>query len=154
MADEAQVQQGAQEQEQQAAGEVQVPEQGVWYATGKRKTAVARVWIKPGTGRIIVNGKGLLEYIERPQWEDYVLEPLKVVGLLGKIDVKAKVHGGGKAGQAGAIRHGIARALVEMNPELRPPLKQRGLLTRDPRMKERKHAGKRSARRAKQFSKR
>ena len=126
----------------------------VYYATGKRKNAVARVWIKPGTGRVIVNGKPLVEYLERPALESWVLQPLEVAGKLGQVDVKAKVHGGGKTGQAGAVRHGIARALVEMYPNLRPLLSQYRMLTRDPRMKERKHAGFRSARRGKQFSKR
>ncbi|MBC7289532.1 MAG: 30S ribosomal protein S9 [Armatimonadetes bacterium] len=128
--------------------------QQVFYATGKRKNAVARVWIKPGTGRVLVNGLELREYLERPQLEAWVLQPIEVAGKTGQVDVKAKVCGGGKAGQAGAIRHGIARALVEMDPALRPILSQYRMLTRDPRMKERKHAGFRSARRGKQFSKR
>jgi small subunit ribosomal protein S9 len=125
-----------------------------YYATGKRKTAVARVWVMPGTGRVRVNGEELEEYIERPQLAAWVLQPLHAAGKIGQVDVKAKVHGGGKAGQAGAIRHGIARALVEMDATLRPVLAQYRMLTRDPRVKERKHAGFRSARRAKQFSKR
>ena len=125
-----------------------------FYATGKRKNAVARVWLMKGTGRVLVNGKPLTEYLERPQLEAWVLEPLEVAGKAGELDVKARVHGGGKHGQAGALRHGIARALCEMSPELRPVLGQRRMLTRDPRMKERKHAGFRSARRGKQFSKR
>lgn len=125
-----------------------------YYATGKRKNAVARVWIMPGSGRVLINGKPLDEYLERPQLETWVLQPLEVAGKLGQIDVKAKVHGGGKSGQAGAVRHGIAKALAEMDPSLRPTLAQYRMLTRDPRVKERKHAGFRSARRAKQFSKR
>ncbi len=124
------------------------------YATGKRKDAVARVWIAPGTGAVLVNGMGLTQYLERPQLEEWVLAPLAVVGKSGLVNIKAKVHGGGKTGQAGALRHGIARALVELDPELRPVLGQHHMLTRDPRVKERKHAGFRSARRAKQFSKR
>lgn len=125
-----------------------------YYATGKRKNAVARVWIMPGSGRVLINGKPLDEYLERPQLETWVLQPLEVAGKLGQIDVKAKVHGGGKSGQAGAVRHGIAKALAEMDPSLRSTLAQYRMLTRDPRVKERKHAGFRSARRAKQFSKR
>lgn len=125
-----------------------------YYATGKRKNAVARVWIMPGTGRVLVNGKELSEYLERPQLTEWVLQPLHAAQRLGQVDVKAKVHGGGKAGQAGALRHGIARALVAMDESLRPSLAQYRMLTRDPRVKERKHAGFRSARRGKQFSKR
>ncbi|MCD6351981.1 MAG: 30S ribosomal protein S9 [Armatimonadetes bacterium] len=125
-----------------------------FYATGKRKDAVARVWITPGTGRVLVNGKTLEEYFERPQLALWILQPLQVAEKLGAVDVKAKVRGGGKTGQAGALRHGIARALVEMDETLRPRLSQYRMLTRDPRVKERKHAGFRSARRGKQFSKR
>lgn len=124
------------------------------YATGKRKDAVARVWIAPGPGNVLVNGMGLTEYLERPQLEQWVLAPLTVVGKTGQVNIKAKVSGGGKTGQAGALRHGIARALVDMDPGLRSLLGQHHMLTRDPRVKERKHAGFRSARRAKQFSKR
>jgi len=125
-----------------------------YYATGKRKNAVARVWIMPGTGRVLVNGRDLDEYLERPQLTEWVLQPLHAAQKFGQVDVKAKVHGGGKAGQAGALRHGIARALVAMDESLRPALAQYRMLTRDPRVKERKHAGFRSARRGKQFSKR
>ena len=125
-----------------------------YYATGKRKNAVARVWIASGTCRVLVNGKELSEYLERPQLAAWVLHPLHAAEKFGQVDVKATVHGGGKAGQAGALRHGIARALVEMDASLRPVLAQYRMLTRDPRVKERKHAGFRSARRAKQFSKR
>ena len=124
------------------------------YATGKRKDAVARVWVSPGAGAVLVNGMGLTQYLERPTLEGWVLAPLAVAGKAGLVNIKAKVHGGGKTGQAGALRHGIARALVAMDPELRPALGQHHMLTRDPRVKERKHAGFRSARRAKQFSKR
>jgi small subunit ribosomal protein S9 len=125
-----------------------------YYATGKRKDAVARVWVRPGQGRVWINGLLLSEYLERPAMEAWVLQPLAIAGKLGQLDVKAKVAGGGKSGQAGAVRHGLARALVAMDPNLRPVLSAYRLLTRDPRVKERKHAGFRSARRGKQFSKR
>jgi small subunit ribosomal protein S9 len=125
-----------------------------YYATGKRKNAVARVWLLRGTGRIMVNGRPLGAYLERPQIEAWVLAPLAAAGRMGEFDVRARIHGGGKHGQAGALRHGIARALCEMDAGLRPVLGPLHMLTRDPRVKERKHAGFRSARRKKQFSKR
>ncbi len=124
------------------------------YATGKRKTAVARVWLSPGNGNVIVNKKPLDEYIERETSKMMVFQPLMLTGTYGKVDIHATVKGGGKSGQAGALRHGIAKALVEYNPEFREALKKAGLLTRDARVKERKKYGLRGARRACQFSKR
>lgn len=125
------------------------------YATGKRKTAVARVWIMPGTGQVIVNEKPFKEYFyDHIVAEDVIFAPFRVTGLLGKFDVKCTVEGGGKSAQAEAIRHGIARALVTYNPELKPVLKKAGFITRDPREKERKKYGLRGARRGQQYSKR
>ena len=126
-----------------------------FYATGKRKTAVARVWLVPGgAGKIAVNKKPYEEYFERVTALMVIRQPLELTQMLGKFDVMATVKGGGKSGQAEAIRHGIAKALVEYNPELRPILKKAGFLTRDARVKERKKYGLAGARRAFQFSKR
>ena len=126
-----------------------------FYATGKRKTAVARVWLIPGgSGKIIVNKKPYEEYFERETALMVIRQPLELTQMLGKFDVMATVKGGGKSGQAEAIRHGIAKALVEYNPELRPILKKAGFLTIDARVKERKKYGLAGARRAFQFSKR
>jgi len=122
--------------------------------TGRRKCAVARVQLVPGTGRIIVNGKSLSEYLNRPTLETLVRAPLKVAGVEDRYDVIVNVQGGGISGQAGAIRHGIARALCEIDPEFRGPLKKAGFLTRDPRVKERRKYGLKKARKAPQFSKR
>lgn len=108
----------------------------------------------PGTGRIIVNGKSLSEYLNRPTLETLVRAPLKVAGVEDRYDVIVNVQGGGISGQAGAIRHGIARALCEIDPEFRGPLKKAGFLTRDPRVKERRKYGLKKARKAPQFSKR
>lgn len=126
------------------------------YATGKRKTAVARVWIIPGgEGKVIVNDKPFTEYFkDHIVAEDVIYAPFRVTGLLGKFDVMCTVCGGGKSAQAEAIRHGIARALVNYNPELKPVLKKAGYITRDPREKERKKYGLRGARRGQQYSKR
>lgn len=123
-------------------------------ATGKRKTAVARVILKPGTGVITVNGRELNEYFPRPTLQMTAKESLEKVNSLDKVDVIAKVHGGGVAAQAGAVRHGIARALLEANADLRGELKRAGFLTRDARVKERKKAGLKKARKRPQFSKR
>ncbi|MFO7266160.1 MAG: 30S ribosomal protein S9 [Limnochordales bacterium] len=123
-------------------------------ATGRRKTAVARVRLVPGTGRIIVNGRDAVEYFGRPLVLKTLQQPLEVTDTLGKFDVSVNVCGGGITGQAEATRHGIARALLLVSEEYRKPLKQAGLLTRDPRMKERKKYGLKKARRAPQFSKR
>lgn len=124
------------------------------YATGRRKNATAKVWLTPGKGDIIVNDRPASEYLGRKTLEMLIRKPLEVVDAAGKFDVKATVLGGGISGQAGAIRHGISKALVEADPELRPTLRRLGYLTRDPRAKERKKYGRKRARRGFQFSKR
>lgn len=123
-------------------------------ATGKRKTAVARVRILPGTGIIIVNGKQANEYFDRSAHLIQARSPLVETGTEGRYDVVARIHGGGKSGQAGALKHGIARALVEADPNLRSEVKKAGYLSRDARMVERKKAGLKKARKRPQFSKR
>jgi small subunit ribosomal protein S9 len=123
-------------------------------ATGKRKTAVARVILKPGTGVYMVNGKTLEVFFPRPTLERVIRQPLETVGYEARMDVIAKLHGGGVSAQAGALRHGISRALIDADPNLRGELKRRGFLTRDPRVKERKKAGLKKARKRPQFSKR
>ena len=123
-------------------------------ATGKRKTAVARVILKPGTGVYLVNGKTLEVFFPRPTLERVIRQPLETVGYEARMDVVATLHGGGVSSQAGALRHGISRALIEADPNLRGELKRRGFLTRDPRVKERKKAGLKKARKRPQFSKR
>ncbi len=125
-----------------------------YYATGRRKTSVAKVWLSPGNGKIIVNDKSMEEYFPLETLRIIVKQPLTLTETLNKYDVIAKVQGGGLSGQAGAVRHGIARALVLADPTLRPVLKKAGFLTRDPRMVERKKYGLKKARRAPQFSKR
>jgi small subunit ribosomal protein S9 len=125
-----------------------------YFGTGKRKTSVARVILRPGDGKTWVNGKTLEEYFPRLLHRSLVIAPLKTAGLEGQYDLRVRVHGGGPSGQAGAVRHGIARALVEVNPDLRVPLKRQGYLTRDARQVERKKAGLHKARKAPQFSKR
>jgi small subunit ribosomal protein S9 len=122
--------------------------------TGKRKTSVARVILRPGDGATWVNGRTIEEYFPRSVWRSLATAPLRTAGLDGQYDLRVRVHGGGLSGQAGAVRHGIARALVEANPELRVPLKREGYLTRDARQVERKKAGLHKARKAPQFSKR
>jgi small subunit ribosomal protein S9 len=124
------------------------------YGTGRRKDAVARVWVKPGTGVITINGLSPADYLTREKLVQEIMQPLVAMGQVEVLDVTAYVKGGGKSGQAGALRHGISKALVEADVENRGVLGPLGLLTRDPRAKERKHAGFRRARRAKQFSKR
>lgn len=124
------------------------------YATGRRKNAVARVWIKPGSGRITVNGKDEAVYFARPVLRMIVRQPLIAAGRDGQFDIMVLVDGGGLSGQAGAVRHGISRALVAYEPALRAALKPGGFLTRDPRAVERKKYGKPKARRSFQFSKR
>lgn len=124
------------------------------YATGRRKEAVARVWVTPGSGKIAVNARGLEEYFPLQTLQALVTQPLRIAGATGKYDVEATVQGGGVSGQAGAVRHGIARALSRADAEFRAPLKKAGLLTRDPRMKERRKYGLKKARKAPQFSKR
>ena len=125
-----------------------------YLGTGKRKTSVARVILRPGDGKTWINGRTLDEYFPRASHRTLVLSPLGVVEAEGTYDLRVRVHGGGVSGQAGAIRHGIARALVEADPELRVPLKRQGFLTRDARQVERKKAGLHKARKAPQFSKR
>ena len=125
-----------------------------YLGTGKRKTSVARVILRPGDGATWVNGKTIEEYFPRMVHRMLATAPLKTAGLDGQYDLRVRVHGGGLTGQAGAVRHGIARALVEANPELRVPLKREGYLTRDARQVERKKAGLHKARKAPQFSKR
>ena len=124
------------------------------YATGKRKNAVARVWLKPGSGRILVNDKDYSEYFGRPVLQLIIRQPILIVDRHGQYDVMATVSGGGLSGQAGALRHGISKALTYYEPGLRPVLKRNGFLTRDARVVERKKYGKRKARRSFQFSKR
>ena len=125
------------------------------YGTGRRKSSVARVHLFPnGTGSITINGRDIDDYFGLDTLKLIVRQPLDTTDLLGKVDIVATVTGGGVTGQAGAIRHGISRALLEMNAEYRPALKAAGFLTRDPRMKERKKYGLKAARRAPQFSKR
>ena len=123
-------------------------------ATGKRKTAVARVTLKPGTGKYTINGKDVDLYFPRATLQRVLRQPLEVVALEEKVDVIAAIHGGGVAAQAGALRHGVSRALLEADPQLRAELKRRGFLTRDARVKERKKAGLKKARKRPQFSKR
>ena len=123
-------------------------------ATGKRKTAVARVTLKPGTGEYVINGKSLDVFFPRPTLQRNIRQPLETVGYEERMDVVAKLHGGGVSAQAGALRHGISRALLEADPNLRGELKRRGFLTRDARAKERKKAGLKKARKRPQFSKR
>jgi small subunit ribosomal protein S9 len=123
-------------------------------ATGKRKSSIARVTILPGNGKIIVNKRDLEEFFPRPLHQTMVKQPLVVSGYEGNVDVRVRVHGGGISGQAGAVRHGVARALTEIDSELRGDLKRRGFLTRDARVKERRKAGLKKARKRPQFSKR
>lgn len=125
-----------------------------YYGTGRRKTAVARVRLVPGTGNIIINDRPLDEYFSYDTLRVLVKRPLEITETHGKFDVIAKVEGGGFTGQAGAVRHGISRALLKVDEELKPVLKKAGFLTRDPRMKERKKYGLKKARKAPQFSKR
>lgn len=144
----------------EAAVEVVAPREpvrdalGRAYATGKRKDAVARVWIKPGSGKVTVNGKDQDVYFARPVLQMILRQPFTVAGVEGEFDVVATVKGGGLSGQAGAVKHGISKALQLYTPELRGALKAAGFLTRDSRVVERKKFGKRKARRSFQFSKR
>ena len=126
----------------------------IHYATGRRKTSSARVYLSKGKGKILVNNRELSQYFGRQVAQMLVMQPLKLTELEEKIDIKAMVKGGGSFGQAGAIRHGISRALIEFDEELRPQLKKAGLLTRDSRRVERKKPGLVKARKSKQFSKR
>ena len=125
-----------------------------YYGTGRRKSSIARVYLVPGTGKITINKRDIEEYLNRETLKTIVRQPLVLTETTDKFDVLVNVHGGGFTGQAGAIRHGIARALLEIDSEYRTALKKAGFLTRDPRMKERKKYGLKKARRAPQFSKR
>jgi len=125
-----------------------------YYATGKRKTSIARVWMKPGSGEITINKRSMEEFFGRETSKMVVRQPLELTENEGKFDISVNVSGGGASGQAGAIKHGITRVLLEMNPELRGVLKKAGFITRDSRIKERKKYGKAGARRSFQFSKR
>lgn len=124
------------------------------HAVGKRKTAVARVWMKSGTGVITINKRSMEEFLTRESDRIFIKKPLELTGTLGKYDFYINVKGGGISGQAGAIRHGISKALEILNPEFRLPLKKAGMLTRDPRVKERKKYGQPGARKRFQYSKR
>ncbi len=128
--------------------------QGRAYATGKRKNAIARVWIRPGTGKINVNGRDVAVYFARPVLRMIIQQPLNVAKRAGQYDLTVTVAGGGLSGQAGAVRHGLSKALTHYEPDLRTALKREGFLTRDSRVVERKKYGKRKARRSFQFSKR
>ena len=134
--------------------ERKVDAQGRAYATGKRKSAIARVWIKPGTGKITVNGKTGSAYFARPVLQMMISQPLEITNLLGRFDVWCTVKGGGLSGQAGALKHGMSKALFAFDPVLRTPLKQAGFITRDSRVVERKKYGQPKARKRFQFSKR
>jgi small subunit ribosomal protein S9 len=137
-----------------AAPEPKIDKDGRAYATGKRKNAIARVWIKPGRGRITINGRDQEAYFARPVLRMMIAQPLQVSDRLGQFDVDATVEGSGLSGQAGAVRHGISKALTYYEPSLRAVLKPHGFLTRDSRVVERKKYGRAKARRSFQFSKR
>jgi small subunit ribosomal protein S9 len=145
---------GTQAAEDAAPREPKIDAQGRSYATGKRKNAIARVWIKPGKGKITINGRDQEIYFARPVLRMMIAQPLELTDRAGQFDVEVTVEGSGLSGQAGAIRHGISRALTYYEPGLRAVLKPHGLLTRDPRVVERKKYGRAKARRSFQFSKR
>ena len=125
-----------------------------YYATGKRKESIAKVWLKPGAGKITVNEKDYKEYFPRDTLVTMINEPLNITGTMSSYDIVATILGGGVSGQAEALRHGISKALLEVNPDFRTMLKKEGFLTRDPRVKERKKYGLKKARKRPQFSKR
>ena len=125
-----------------------------FYSTGRRKTSIARVWLLPGEGRVLINKKDADEYLGRETLKMVIMQPFEVTGTMGRFDVKVNVNGGGVSGQAGAIKHGISRALTKVSEEFRKPLKKAGYLTRDAREVERKKYGQRGARARFQFSKR
>ncbi len=131
-----------------------VAERSYFYATGRRKTAVARVRLIPGGSEFVVNGKPLATYFPRLALQEAATEPLRAVSTEGRYGVMVKVLGGGVSGQAGAVSHGLARALIQSSPDLKPTLRKAGLVTRDPRVKERKKAGLKRARKAPQYTKR
>jgi small subunit ribosomal protein S9 len=128
--------------------------QSLHHGVGKRKTSVARVWMRPGEGKITINKRPVSDYLVRESDRMLVRQPLEITETLDKYDIQVNVRGGGLSGQAGAIRHGISRALIDINPDFRLPLKQNDLLTRDSRMKERKKYGQPGARKRFQYSKR
>lgn len=138
----------------EATNEPKIDDRGRSYATGRRKDAVARVWIKPGPGKMVINGREIETYFARPTQQMMIKQPFEVAGRANQYDVICTVSGGGLSGQAGAVRHGISRALVAYEPALRPTLKKGGFLTRDSRTVERKKYGRAKARRSFQFSKR
>ncbi len=125
-----------------------------FYATGKRKNAIARVWLKAGTGQIVINKKAMGDYFGRQTSRMVIMQPFELTQTVGRFDVMVSVHGGGHSGQAGAVKHGLSKALLEYDPALRSVLKSAGFLTRDSRIKERKKYGRRKARASFQFSKR
>jgi small subunit ribosomal protein S9 len=125
-----------------------------YYGTGRRKTSVARVYLRPGNGAVVINRRGFETYFPNETLQMIINQPLKLTETFGKFDILVNVDGGGPAGQAGAVRHGITRALLEYNPDYRTTLKKAGLVTRDPRKKERKKYGQKGARKRFQFSKR
>ena len=129
-------------------------QENTYYATGRRKTAIARTWIKPGSGEIVINNRPVEEYFPIEIIRADMIQPFKITNTVGSYDVKATVGGGGIAGQADAVRHGITRALVAVNPDFRTTLKRAGFIKRDPRVKERKKYGQKGARARFQFSKR
>ena len=129
-------------------------QENTYYATGRRKTAIARTWIKPGSGEIVINNRQVEEYFPIETIRTDMIQPFKITNTFGSYDVKATVVGGGVAGQADAVRHGITRALVIVNPDFRLALKRAGFIKRDPRVKERKKYGQKGARARFQFSKR
>ena len=129
-------------------------QENTYYATGRRKTAIARTWIKPGSGEIVINNRSVEEYFPIETIRVDMIQPFKITNTFGSYDVKATVVGGGIAGQADAVRHGITRALVSVNPDFRLTLKRAGFIKRDPRVKERKKYGQKGARARFQFSKR
>jgi small subunit ribosomal protein S9 len=143
-------------EEEQAASRAPAKMEGDarYLATGKRKHSIARVTLLPGNGAFVINGRPIEEFFPRPLHQTTARQPLAIAGYEGNVDVRVRVHGGGISGQAGAVRHGIARALTEVDPELRGELKRRGFLTRDARAKERRKAGLKKARKRPQFSKR
>jgi small subunit ribosomal protein S9 len=126
----------------------------IYYATGRRKSAIAKTWLKPGKGDVIINNRAVEDYFPIEALRIQMLEPLKMTNTLGSFDLRVTVLGGGLAGQAGAVRHGLTRALILADPELRQPLKRAGFVKRDPRVRERKKYGQRGARARFQFSKR
>ena len=125
-----------------------------YYGTGRRKNAIAKVWLTPGEGNVTINGRTMSDYVCRKVLELHINAPFEAVGLTGQYDVEAKCFGGGLSGQAGAVRHGISKALLQLGGDIRIPLRRLGFLTRDPRVKERKKYGRKRARRGFQFSKR